>query len=308
MNHSIEINGKKIRLTNLDKTYCESSQVTKMDCLNYYIKVYPYISNFLKNRPVSLTRYPNGFNGQGFYQKNSPPGKPDWVETINIKGVKNYPLINNMETFLWLCNLGTIEFHPWLSNIEHLETPDFGVLDVDPMEKYGFKEVLEIAKKIYDILELLDIKGYPKLTGSTGIQIFIPTVNRYTYETVREFIRLIYVVVNNQLPKTTTMVRKLNKREGKIYLDYLQNVRGQTLVAPYSIRPKKGAPISAPILWKDIFDGNLNSDKYNIKNSIEHIKDIANFYEETLTKKQNIEKAYNILQKIIQKEGILKNI
>lgn len=304
MNSTLEINERKVKLTNLEKYYCKETNITKKDCINYYIQVYPYISLFLKDRPVALTRYPNGFNEEGFYQKNVPQGKPQWVKTINIEGVKDYPLINDLETFLWLCNLGTIEFHPWLSNVNNLESPDYGVLDIDPMELYGFDEVLEIAKKIYNILELLNIKGYPKLTGSTGLQIFIPIANRYSYEEVREFIRLIYVIVNNQLPETTTMVRSVNKRKGKIYLDFLQNVRGQTLVAPYSIRPKGGAPISAPVLWEDIFNGDLSSQKFNIKNSMEHIKNISTFYDDSVKNKQNIEKAYNILQNVVRKEGI----
>ncbi|SET04079.1 non-homologous end-joining DNA ligase [Anaerobranca gottschalkii] len=298
MSHKIIINGKQLNLTNLDKVYCQKNNITKKDCLNYYIKIYPYISEYLKNRPVALTRYPNGFQQKGFYQKNVPEGKPSWVETINIPGIKNYPLINNIETFLWLCNLGTIEFHPWLSNKDNLDFPDYGVLDIDPMEKFSFKEVLIVARKVYEILELLKIKSYPKLTGSTGIQIYIPLVNRYTYEEVREFIRLIYVIVNNQLPEISTLERKVEQRKGKIYLDYLQNVKGQTLVAPYSIRPKVGAPISMPVRWEDIYKDNLSPQEYNIFNSIQDIETIYPYFLEVLEKKQKIEKAYNLLQKL----------
>jgi bifunctional non-homologous end joining protein LigD len=303
MSPKIKINEVEINLTNLEKIYCPEKNITKHDCINYYIKVYPYIIKYLKNRPVALTRYPNGFLEQGFYQKNVPEGKPSWLETIKINNI-NYPLINNIETFIWLCNLGTIEYHPWLSCINSLENPDYGVLDIDPMDKFGFEEVIEIAKKIYEILELLRIKSYPKLTGSTGIQIYIPVVNKYSYEYIREFIRLIYVIVNNQLPEITTLERKIKQREGKIYLDYLQNVQGQTLVAPYSIRPKKGAPVSMPIMWEEILTDKLSPQKFNIFNSVERIKSIETFFLETLENKQEIKNSYNFLEKIFKKEGI----
>ncbi len=299
MTPKITINQVEISLSNLEKVYCPKTNITKKDCIDYYVKVFPYIKDFLYNRPVSLTRYPNGFNEKGFYQKNSPQGKPNWVKTLNIQDMKNYPLINDMETFLWLCNLGTIEFHPWLSSVGSLGNPDFGVFDIDPMEKFGFKEVLEIAVKIHEVLELLKLKGYPKLSGSTGLQIYIPVQNKYTYEYVREFIRLVYVVVNNQLPATTTLTRKVNQRQGKIYLDYLQNAKGQTIVSPYSIRPKEGAPISIPVSWEEIFEGNLKPQQFNIKNSIERIKKTYGLFSEVNTYKQCIDNAYNILEKIL---------
>ncbi|QNO14988.1 DNA polymerase domain-containing protein [Alkalicella caledoniensis] len=299
MTQKLTINAVEVSLSNLEKTYCPEGNITKKDCINYYIRVYPYIKSHLENRPISLTRYPNGFNMPGFYQKNAPQGKPHWVKTIGIKNIEDYPLINNMETFLWLCNLGTIEFHPWLSNINSIESPDYGVFDIDPMEKFGFKEVVEIAQKIHDVLELLKIQGYPKLSGSTGMQIFVPLDNIYTYKEVREFIRLVYVIVHNQLPLTTTMTRKVNDREGKIYLDYLQNAKGQTIVAPYSIRPKKNAPISVPVTWEDVYKENLSAQKYNIKNSIEKIECTADHFKQVILNKQNINKAYNILENII---------
>ena len=299
MTQKIIVNDVDLPLSNLHKIYCEKGNITKKDCINYYIKVYPYIKKHLENRPISLTRYPNGFNKKGFYQKNSPQGKPQWVKTINMPNIKNYPLINNIETFIWLCNLGTIEFHPWLSNITNIDNPDYGVFDIDPMEKFGFKEVIEIAKKVHEVLQLLKIDGYPKLTGSTGIQIFVPVENNYSYKEVREFIRLVYTIVNNQLPDTTTMIRKINDREGKIYLDFLQNARGQTIVAPYSIRPKEGAPISLPITWENLYKEHLTAQKFNIFNGLDRIKETAESFSEIHTNKQNIKKAYNILENIL---------
>ncbi|WP_350343688.1 non-homologous end-joining DNA ligase [Proteinivorax tanatarense] len=262
------IGDRKVRITSLEKFYDKNNMITKKDCINYYIKIFPYIKPFIENRPVSLKRFPNGFDKKGFYQKNIDENFPSWIKFIKRKGVEKYPLINDLESFIYLVNLGTIEFHPWMSTLDNLDSPQYGVFDIDPMKRFTFLEVTKVAKTIYSVLEILNLKSVAKLSGSTGIQIFLPVKKGYSYNRVREFIRKVSVIVNNKLGDITTMVRKREYREEKIYLDFLQNVKGQTIVAPFSLRPINGAPISMPISWKRILEtSNIRSaQQYNIKN------------------------------------------
>ncbi|WP_353893305.1 non-homologous end-joining DNA ligase [Proteinivorax hydrogeniformans] len=299
----LKIGDKEVRVTNLDKVYDDKNNISKKDCINYYIKVFPYIKPFIENRPVSLKRFPNGFNDKGFYQKNVDETFPKWIQVVEKKGLEKYPLINNIETFIYLTNLGTIEFHPWMSTIHDLEAPEYGVFDIDPMKRFTFKEVIKVAKTIYSVLELLKLKSAAKLSGSTGIQIYLPVKDGYSYERVRELVRKISVVVNNKLSDTTTLVRKRELRSEKIYLDFLQNVKGQTIVAPFSIRPKPKAPISVPVCWdKMLKSDTVNSAQhYNINNiDLQEIKEGHHLFMEILSQKQEIEPAENILSKILK--------
>jgi bifunctional non-homologous end joining protein LigD len=170
-----------------------------------------------------------------------------------------------------MANLGCIELNPWSSRIQNLENPDFTVIDIDPSEKNTFEEVIEVAQAAKVVLEKAGIEGYCKTSGSSGIHVYIPLDALYAYEEGRDFTKLLCYFINEMLPEITTMERNVRKRKGKIYLDYLQNRRGQTLAAPYCARPKPGATVSAPLLWKEVKPGLQLSD-FNIKTMPERIE------------------------------------
>ena len=290
----IDILGRDVTLTNLDKYLWPELKVTKYHLIEYYIKIYPYIKHHLADRPLVFNRYPDGIYGKSFYQKNIPAGAPKWVKRININSknkekAKEYVLLDHPSTLVWLANLACIEIHPWLSKVESLDNPDFVVFDLDPMVDVTFEEVKKTTKVIKKILDKLELRAYPKLSGSTGIQIFLPVKPQYSYQEVREFGYKIMKVVNGLIPETTTLERKVDKRGKKIYLDYMQNVKGKTISVVYGTRPLKNAPVSAPIKWKELDDATLRPDSFNIFNIFQRLEEFGDLFNPALTDKQEID-------------------
>ena len=252
----LSIQGREVRVSNLDKVFWPSTGTTKGQMLDYYIKISPLLLPCLRGRLISMQRFPDGAESAGFYQKNCPANAPEWVRTFALKrkGGKqtNYVLVEDMPTLVWLVNLGVIEFHPWLSSTNTLDNPDFAVFDLDPMEKYGIEEVRQVALGIGEVLSKLDLQGRVKTSGATGLQVFVPLEPRYTYVQVRDFVHASCTIINRSFPEWTTLERSIDKREGKIYLDYMQNAREQTIVSAYSLRPQSVPSFSAPLEWEDI--------------------------------------------------------
>lgn len=264
----LNIEGREIRVTNLDKVLWPEEALTKGHMIEYYIKVSSLLLSHVFNRLMSAQRFPDGIDRQGFYQKNCPEGAPDWVETYNLKRDKgketNYILVQNLSTLVWMANTGVIEFHPWLSSVRSLDNPDFAVFDLDPMERFGIEQVIEIAAAIGDLLGQLKLQADIKTSGSTGLQVFVPLEPVYTYKQVRDFVQLCCNVINRQFPEWTTMERNIRDRQGKIYLDYMQNAREKTIVAAYSLRPRSEATYSAPLRWEDVYNKKVNPKDYTL--------------------------------------------
>ena len=266
---SLEVEGLNVNITNPDKTYWPHLGLSKYDMLDYYIKMSDIIIPYLIDRPQSLHRHPNGIDGDSFYQKDHEY-LPDWVETHKIHSKSsekdiNYLLCQNQATLLYLNNLGCIELHPWHSTIYNLDKPDYAIIDLDPSESNTFDEIIETALVAYDILKLAGIKGFCKTSGASGLHIYIPMGGQYSYAESRDFTKLLCYFVQERLPKLTTLERSLKKRGPKIYLDYLQNRKGQTIAAPYSLRPVEHAPVSMPLKWSEVKKG-LQVADFNLKN------------------------------------------
>lgn len=295
---SLEIDGIAVPISNLEKTYWPESGFTKYDLIDYYLNISEYILPYLKDRPQNLHRHPNGINKPAFYQKDHEK-LPDWIETFQVfsessKKEIDYLLCQNEASLLYMANLGCIEINPWNSVIQNLGNPTYCVIDIDPTEKNTFDQVIEVALAVKEVLFLAKIEGYPKTSGSSGIHIYIPLNGKYSYEEGRDFTKLLCYYVRERLPKLTTMKRSLKKRNGKIYLDYLQNRRGQTLAAPYCVRPKKGAPVSAPLLWKEVKPG-LKILDFNIQNMQARVEKVGDLYHPVLQKEIDMESAIDYL-------------
>lgn len=256
---SLEIDGIQVRFTNLDKIYWPGEGLRKYDLIDYYIKVVDNLLPYLKDRPLSLHRHPNGISSPGFYQKDGSD-LPEWLPTVpffskSADRIINYPICDNKATLLYLANLGSIEFNPWNSTKDIPDQPDYTVIDLDPSPSNSFDDVIETALTTHRILEGLGVEAFCKTSGSKGLHIYIPLQSGYTYEEARDYTKLLCILVMDALPKLTTMERRLNKRGGKIYLDYLQNRQGQTLAAAYCIRPLPEAPVSTPLKWEEVRKG-----------------------------------------------------
>ncbi len=263
----ITINKHRLQLTNLDKVLWPESGYTKKDLIEYYRMVAKFILPHLKDRLQVLHRFPNGIHKNSFYQKNIET-KPSWVKTKSVfseheERKVNYLMCQNEAHLIYMANLGCIEMNPWLSRYTDLENPDFCVLDLDP-EKIEFEAVIEVAKYIHQFLQELDVPHFCKTSGATGLHIYLPLKQKYSFEQSKQFAEWICSNVHQQLPEITSVDRMKKKRQGKVYLDFLQNRFGQTIAAPYSIRPHPNAPVSTPLHWHELKKG-LNPSQFTIQ-------------------------------------------
>lgn len=253
------VEGHQLTLTNLRKVYWPQEKISKGDLLSYYEEMAPYILPYLLDRPQSLNRFPNGVNGESFYQKNMRGKVDPWLKTFerlseSSDESKDFLVCTGAASLLYMANLGCIEMNPWHSRVQSPHYPDWCVIDLDPGNN-TFDQVIEAAQVTHQLLESLGVVSFPKTSGSTGIHIYIPLGAKYNYEQSRQLAELIATMVHTELPETTSLLRKPDKRKNKIYLDFLQNRPIQTICAPYSVRPKPGATVSAPLHWDEVRKG-----------------------------------------------------
>jgi bifunctional non-homologous end joining protein LigD len=258
----------KVPVSNWDKLYWPEEKITKGDVVEYYLNIADLILPYLKNRPQSLKRNPEGIANEGFFHKDAGENVPSFVKTIAVHSESSdkdvdYIICNNKATLTYLNNLGCIEINPWHSTIQSLDCPDYLIIDIDPSDKNTFEQVIEAANIVHEILEKAGAANFCKTSGATGLHVYIPTHKKYTYAQLKDFAELICVMATEQLPETTSTERSLSERGNKIYLDYLQNSKGQTVVAPYSLRPYPGATASAPLKWAEVKPG-LTPAQFNI--------------------------------------------
>ena len=285
----------KIKTTNRTKIFFPDDGVTKGDVIDYYDQMADYILPYLKNRPESLFRTPNGINEKGFFHKDAGDDAPDWVKSIKLysestKKDIDYLLCNNKATLLYLANLGCIEINPWHSTTDKLDNPDYMVVDIDPSDDNTFDEVIEAANAVKEILDKAGAPGYCKTSGASGLHIYVPMGKKYTYEQVKDFAYLICLLAHEQLPAITTLERSLSKRKkNQIYMDYLQNRRGQTIASVYSLRPKPGATVSTPLLWEEVRKG-LHPSAFNIHTIAARIKEKGDLFADIFKKPVDLNK------------------
>ncbi|KKS94677.1 MAG: ligase D protein [Candidatus Collierbacteria bacterium GW2011_GWB1_44_6] len=294
----LNIGKQKVAVTNLNKIFWPATAgspegYTKGDLISYYREISPIILPYLKDRPESLLRYPDGINGLNFYHKDVEIA-PKWVDSINIKSESDgknvhYVICQNEATLVYLINLGCIDLNPWNSRVDHLNNPDYMIIDLDP-EEIGFQKVVETALVVHEVMEMVGIPNFPKTSGASGMHIYTPLGAKYTYEQVRDFAQIIAVKVNEILPKITSLERSPEDRKGKVYLDCFQNARGQTLAAPYSVRAKPGATVSTPLEWKEVNE-KLTPQMFTMKNIMERISKVGDLYSPVLGKGFDMKKS-----------------
>jgi bifunctional non-homologous end joining protein LigD len=293
-----KINGKTLKLTNLDKVYWPKEKFTKGDLIEYYRKIAPYILPYLKDRPESMNRHPGGITGPNFFQKDVDHQSPAWAKVVPIYSESNqakirYLVCQNEATLVYMANLGCIEINPWNSTYQKQDHPDYLVIDLDP-EDISFEKVVLVAQSVHKLLDSIGVKNYCKTSGATGLHIYVPLGAKYNYDQAKEFAHIVAMLINHKHPDITSVERLPKKRQKKVYLDFLQNRKGQTLAAAYSVRPKPGATVSTPLEWSEVRAG-LDPKKFTIKTIFARLAKKKDLFKPILGKGADLKKALSKL-------------
>jgi bifunctional non-homologous end joining protein LigD len=261
---------KTINFSNLKKIYWPAEKYTKGDLIDYYRAVSGWLLPYLANRPLVLTRFPDGIDGKSFYQKDAPVFVPEWIPTIPIWSEDTqreirFFICDCEEALLYIANMGSIPIHMWASREGSLELPDWCVIDLDPKEA-PFSDVIRCAQVLHRICDSVGLPNFVKTTGKTGLHIMLPLGRQCTYEQSRMLGELLARCVLRELNDIATITRHVTKRGDKVYLDYLQNRHGQTIVVPFSARPLPGATVSMPLAWDEVNEA-LDPKVFTIKNA-----------------------------------------
>ncbi|MFT3909788.1 MAG: DNA ligase D [Ferruginibacter sp.] len=297
----IKVGRTTVKITNRSKLYWPDEGITKGMLIDYYQAITKYILPFLKDRPQSLKRNPNGIKDTGFFHKDAGEEAPSFVKTFKVHSEStnkkiDYIICNDKATLAYLNNLGCIELNPWHSTIKKPDNPDYLIIDIDPSDKNTFDQVVETAIAFKKVLDKAGAKSFCKTSGASGMHIYVPMGKKYDYEEVKNFAQLLCMIVCEELPDITTMERNLKKRGNKkIYLDHLQNRRSQTISSVYSVRPKEGATVSMPLQWKEVKKGLLPTD-FTIHNAIKRIKKNPTIFKGVLGPATNIHSCLKKLQ------------
>ncbi len=249
----LTVDGRQIKLSNLDKVLWPEDGYTKADLIRYYVDVGPYLIPWVTDRPLTLKPFPDGIYGPSYYRKDKPAFTPKWIASWRDPEEKenDYLLCNDLPSLVWMANYTAIEIHPRLARVDDPDRPDFVMIDLDPAEGSTWEHVKEVAMAVRAILDEMGLEGFPKTTGSRGIHVLVPVARRYTFEETRGFAERVGTIARERLPKLVTLEFSKARRRG-IYVDYLQNTRGKSTAGPYSVRPKARAPVSAPLAWDEI--------------------------------------------------------
>ncbi len=275
----VEIENRIINVKNPDKVFWPEANITKLEFIKTMTKLAPFITRYSGNRLLTSIRYPHGIGDKSFFQKEKPSNTPEWVKTVPFNQ-KNYIVLNSAATLVWLCTQAALELHTGFNAYEKPHNPDCLVFDLDPDEGNTFDEVAEIADRIHETLIALDIQGFIKTSGATGLQIFIPTGEKYDYDTARALNEFFAGYFVHKLGRNLTVERLKKKREGKIYFDWLQMWHGKSMIAAYSARAVKSAAVSAPIEWGEL--GNIRPDMFTLKNITARLEQKGDLFEPML--------------------------
>jgi bifunctional non-homologous end joining protein LigD len=295
---AVKVGSHVISLTNLDKVYWPDEGYTKGDLIKYYFEVAKYILPYLKDRPLIMKRYPNGIGGPFFHQHDVNEA-PEYVhtETLKVEGhTVDYIIGDNLPTLIYMANLGAIERHPWHSRVRNLDRPDWFVFDLDP-QGVSWDEICEVALSCKEILDSLGLDSYAKTSGSRGIHVYVPINPTYSYEQVADFALRVARLVEQENADVATLERSLKKRKkARIYVDHMQNARGKSVVAPYSVRPKPGATVSAPLEWSEVKRKKVKISDFTIKNMLERLRRKGDLFKEVMTNRQHLDGAMSKLE------------
>jgi len=297
----LPIEGRQLKFTNIKKIFYPAEGYTKRDVINFYAAVSPLLVPHLQSRLLSLKRYPNGIDGDYFFQKDAPPSFPDWlhIETIADEGSSTrFVVCDDKASLLYLANLGCIDQNPGMSRLGSLENPDFILIDLDPYH-CGYDRIVEAAQLVRQKLRLIGLDGYPKTTGGNGMHVYVPVQTTYTFSQTRTFAEILARWVAAERPDLFTTPRAVAAREkGKVYFDYVQNASGKTISAPYVLRAHPGAPVATPLTWEEVVPG-LKPAQFHIANVLRRFERVGDLFAGVLNKPQEMEQALERLSGLV---------
>src|SRR5262245_9854035 len=306
----VEVDGRELRLSNLNKLFWADEGYTKGDLLAYYWNVADLIGPYLHSRPLTMKRIPDGADGPFFYEKTAPSHTPDWINRCKVlsedakAGVIDYLTVDDTATLLYVANLGCIEMHPLHSRCEAVAHPDYFFFDLDPFEPYTYEDVLTVARHIKVLLDQLGITAYPKTSGATGLQIYVPIQHgAYTYGQVRAFVGACGRMIAKADPDRVTMAWRVADRAGKVFIDHNMNRQGANISAAYSLRPEPRAPVSTPLTWDEVAEGGFVPQDFRIDNVWERFERVGDLFGGVLIEEMDLANALDALGVKVEDEA-----
>ena len=304
-----EVDGRELRLSNLNKIFWPDEGYTKGDLLAYYFNVAHLIVPHLAERPLTLKRMPDGITGDSFYEKSRPSHVPDWIGRCPVhsddakKGVIDYMTITDTAGVLYIANLGCIEFHPLHSRCADVVHPDYLFFDLDPFPPYTYEDVLQVARHIKVLLDQLGLTAFPKTSGATGLQIFLPVERgAYTYDEVRAFVGACGKLILGADPDRVTMAWKIADRTGKTFIDHNMNRQGANIAAAYSVRPELRAPVSTPLTWDEVAAGGFVPQDFRIDNVWDRFAEVGDLFAGVRTEAMDLTNAMDALGVVVEED------
>ena len=305
---NLKVNGHKIELSNPDKVIFPDESITKKDLVEYYRKISKYMLPFISDRPMMLHRYPNGIEGKDFYQKEEPDYFPEWIKTINVdvkkEGQDTQKFVNcdSEAALAYIANQAVITPHIWLSRKQKLTKPDKMIYDLDP-PKGEFEVVKQCTKDLKNLFDELELNAFLMTTGSKGMHVVLPLDEKSNFNDVRQFAKDTANLLAERNPEYYTTETRKKKRKGRLFLDYLRNSYGQTTVAPYALRARKGAPVATPVDWSETNKKDFTSQTFRYKNIFRRLGSKKDPWKNFEKKKNNLQKARKQLDEMIHAES-----
>ena len=285
----VRIGDRRVKLTNLGKTFFPKPGLTKRDLLQYYADVSSALIPHLKDRAMVMKRYPNGVDGKFFFMKRTPAGAPDWLECCKIEhasgNVIDFPLVQDLASLLWVINLGCIDLNPWYARCDDFDRPDFLHFDLDPVPPASFDTVREVALRVGDSLDRIGAKTFVKTTGSKGIHVYVPIERGPLQKQVWQFAKDLAIELANRAPDIITAEYKVAKRPpGRVLVDYNQNAWGRTLASVYSVRARPLATVSMPVTWEEVERG-VRIEDFTLENAPARVREVGDLWKSLLHKR-----------------------
>jgi bifunctional non-homologous end joining protein LigD len=293
----LEVNGKRVKVSNLRKVFYPATGFTKGDVIDYYMRISPVLLPHLKNRPISLKRYPDGVEGFFFYEKQCPSHRPEWIDTARVpsqrrQGFVDYCVMNDESALIWAANLADLELHTFLHRAPELEHPDFLAIDLDPGAPADLVNCCEVALRLKTFFDRFDLQSFSKTSGSKGLQVYVPLNTKATYETTKAFARTLAEHLESEEPESVTSKMQKDLRRGKVFVDWSQNDEHKTTVSVYSLRAKEHPTVSTPVSWKEVADTAKKGDSglltFEAGEVLQRVKRKGDLFAPVLTLKQRL--------------------
>lgn len=303
----MEVNGQAITVERADKTLFPDAGLTKRDLADYYRRIAARMVPHMRDRPVTMQRFPDGITQSGFYQKEAPDYFPAWIRRVSIhvaeEGAEQEQIVcNDAATLLYLANQACITPHIWLSRADKLHYPDKLLFDLDPPDD-DFDPIRRAARDLRTALEEVGLTGFVMTTGSRGLHVVVPLDRGADFDAVRDFAHDLADLVANRHPDRLTTAQRKSKRRGRLFLDYLRNAYGQNSVAPYALRPLAGAPVATPLAWDELSDHELHAQRYTIDNIFRRLGQKSDPWAEMMTHVYSLAEARQRLDDAMRREG-----